>query len=428
MKINVLSLESTEDDLSSVDPANVDNEVESTAETEDLESTAEVESTGEDTSEEDAADEEQAEALEAQFIVLEDLIQSWQAAGKLTPKMLHQASESLPELKITNGGRTHEQRYSLAMEGVGTKIKEALKGFWETLSKLWKRFVQYLMRFLDGSYADLSKITQSQASQMVAVVSKASAILGESRQFSGRQVPNLWESHAMKREFAEAGGEGMPAAMAKIRAVLDQAPQVIHQAEQFIDQLEAWHRSFLAGGNVPAPESFEARIGKFADAALEVNEAYSLTLKVDPDVHVTPQAIEAIITAIPLHTEYGLARRFFKVGMAGQKLIDEANKQLMNRELTRDFSNDDRNWRELYKQMKEALITFKAILHVFRHATQMQRGACRLGSWYLHAIKIEFESCLREMAHPDINSNARWLVEKSKEIDQLLEMYEAAYK
>jgi hypothetical protein len=59
------------------------------------------------TQESAAADEAQSEALESQFLVLEDLIQSWKAEGRLTPLMVIQANESLPSLRIAHGHHSH---------------------------------------------------------------------------------------------------------------------------------------------------------------------------------------------------------------------------------------------------------------------------------------------------------------------------------
>jgi hypothetical protein len=88
---------------------------------------SEIESTAEDISADMDGDVAQSEALEARFLVLEDLFNSWSAAGKLTPVVLRQVNESLPELKITHGKRTHEERYSLAMEGIASKILDSIK-------------------------------------------------------------------------------------------------------------------------------------------------------------------------------------------------------------------------------------------------------------------------------------------------------------
>jgi hypothetical protein len=103
MKIKKLSLEEIEQPSSNA-PVQTDAlEVSSTAE--------EVESTSEENT-------EQAEALEARYLVLEGMLQDWLKAGKLTPKMLHQTHEALPELGIVNGVKTHEARYTLALEGI----------------------------------------------------------------------------------------------------------------------------------------------------------------------------------------------------------------------------------------------------------------------------------------------------------------------
>ena len=93
-----------------------------TSDAPEVSSTAEIESTSEANTDADVAN---AEAIESRYLVLESMLQDWAKAGKLTPLILRQAHESLPQLKIAHGIRTHEERYQLAMEGILAQFKLA---------------------------------------------------------------------------------------------------------------------------------------------------------------------------------------------------------------------------------------------------------------------------------------------------------------
>jgi hypothetical protein len=391
MKINVLSLESTEDDLSSVDPANVDNEVESTAETEDLESTAEVESTGEDTSEEDAADEEQAEALEAQFIVLEDLIQSWQAAGKLTPKMLHQASESLPELKITHGRYTHEQRYSLAMEGIVSKAWDLLKAFWAKIAAMWKKFLALFQKDQTGSKAPLDARHVVEAATLI-----EQAVQIYQRNASNVTGPNTdpSQSEDFVWKFNHHHIAHADHIYKSIAPITPGVKQYVTTAVEYLNQLDAWGREWIQNPNTePALPASPAYLTEFMVKVKELGD-WLHQIRRNEDALSKPN-IETVIAALQSRnsTEAAKAEKelldlIHTAFSFSEKRVDEIRAHEEKAE-----SDKDEKMRSIYGEIGHQLSKIhNAVLrltNVLSTATRFDREAAEAGSlWISSLIKI----------------------------------------
>jgi hypothetical protein len=243
MKIQVLSLEEIEAPQSDA-PANAtDTGAADTGSTDTGAAAApSAEPTEPVTQESAEADAAQSEALEAQFLVLEDLIQSWKAEGRLTPLMVVQANESLPSLRISHGHHTHEQRYSLAMEGVVNKSLELLKRFWAHLVEIWKKLTGFIKKTVQEAAegkGEAAPVKEASVASALEIYSEVNNHMQKNLQMVKLHVPPGEDSQFVKA-YLHAGGNRAEDAFNRIKKITPELDNFVQASEKHVVDLDAW--------------------------------------------------------------------------------------------------------------------------------------------------------------------------------------------
>jgi hypothetical protein len=194
------------------------------------------------TQESAAADEAQSEALESQFLVLEDLIQSWKAEGRLTPLMVIQANESLPSLRIAHGHHSHEQRYSLAMEGVVNKSLELLKRFWAHIVEIWKKLTGYIKKTAQDAAegkGEAAPVKEANVTSALQIYAEVNARIQKNMQMVKLHT-KPGEDPQLVRAYLHAGGNRAEDAFTRIKKITPELDKFVQASEKHVSDLDVW--------------------------------------------------------------------------------------------------------------------------------------------------------------------------------------------
>jgi hypothetical protein len=383
----------------------------------------------EDTAGADEAGAEQVEALEAQFLALEDLMDSWASAGKLTPIMLHQANEALPALKITHGRHSHESRYLLAMEGVSEQAWEIVRNLWKKLTELWHRFIEGLKRAVGDSTDIVHQIPPYLISKLDGIVSEAKARL-DANQSKGHALRNDPEKDPkLIQAYSRAGGQQMPAAFKAFKQFAPQVKTVVDYALKYLGELENWEKTATSEGghDKPMPKSVADMYPEFVKALTDIT-GYVKSAHSQGDQHghdrVTVTLVSAAIHAVQLEFNYGFDRSFQEIAKEAEELVREKTNEVFARGADKENTEHLKAYQKLGSAMNELLNILNGARSVFYRISDLQVAGLNVGVAYLQAIERAYHAA----THGADGEGKTFYEGEAKAFGELAHKYQGMYQ
>jgi hypothetical protein len=411
MKINVLTLEDLSASQTDVAvPADLPEE-----ELQDMKDDAQLQDDRE--AEEAARVEEQTESqsLIDQVVALEALYEKIGSLSTFPAELAMEAYDAAPDAYIMEtyrSGASTGAKISVAMEGIMAKAWDAVKRFWAHLVQMWKKFMQYLNRFMVGKTSVDLQVDQKLVTQLEDFLHEGAQRFQHNQQ-NGLLVRDNPEEHStLKRAWVQAGEGKMAEAFGKIKEVLPKSNQFVQVTEKYVRDLERWSFDSIkhpdAQTVMPAsPESTMYDFVESCDVLGKTIRNFFLTKEYDKVQRVPLNAILTQIKATAITAEYGLERALVDGAFSVMRFAEKRNADLQK---MLEKEGIEANKAKVYRALGQELSSLRAVVSdvfmLFSHLREAQARVLELGGNWLYAVHASYE----EMA-----SSGQHYSEKDKE-------------
>lgn len=396
MKIQMLSLEDlSESTTDVVVPADIGED-----ELQELRDDTQAREAQEAEETEIVADEVEGESLLDQAVALEQLYDKIEQLEVFTIHHAMEAYDAAPDAYIMEtfkSGATNQAKLSVAMEGVMAKAWEAVKRFWVHLVQMWKKFCQYVDRFLNGGGMNELKVDQKLVTQVEAILHEGSQRL-QHNQHNGLLVrDNPEENSLLKRSWVHAGEGKMAEAFGKVKQILPKSNQFVQVTEKYVRDLENWASDSIKHPDAQTvmPASPESTMYDYVENCGEMVKAIRLffvTREYDRVPRVPLNAILTQIQSVVITAEYGLERALGESTRTVMRFVDKRSDELQTMLKKEDV---EANKAKVYRALGQELGSLRAVVaDVFLLFFQVREGQARilkLGEDWLYAVHKAYE-------------------------------------
>jgi hypothetical protein len=251
------------------------------------------------------ADEEQVLALESRYVMLNELRTAWKEDGKLTAVIVQEAYANLPEINITASRLSHPARYTLAMEGIASKVWETMKKFWEQIKGFFGKLVTYVKRVFSGEGA----ISEQERNALIGVLSGAKQRYDQNHgNLPTKSSPD--HDNAFVKRFNQVGNAKGVELMKLGATVIPQVKAYTEQVAQYINAMKAWFDATQKGEEKPLPAELHTIMPEFIQQLTKVTELSKVIRNAKEAEGGAKPSLEAAIGLIKnLHVSEGDASK-----------------------------------------------------------------------------------------------------------------------
>jgi hypothetical protein len=396
MKINVLSLEDlTENQTDVVVDADLPEE-----EIQNLRADATAQE--EEQAAEDQAAEEQTESqsLIDQVVALEALYEKIAGISEFPIELAMEAYDAAPDAYIMDtyrSGASTSAKISVAMEGIAAKAWEAVKRFWGHLVTIWKKFVQYVDRLINGKHHDELVVTPALAAQLESIVHEAQQRY-ESNQHKGILLRDNPEQDSMlKQAYFQSGSGKGPELIAKVKTILPKCNQFIGITEKYLRELESWAQNSTKHpeAHTVLPANPESTMYDFVEGCAKISKLIkTVWLREESTIGRVPlsEVLNGIKASV-IHTEYGIERRLVNTALDILSFIEKRQKEV---ERISKSTDTDNSLAKIYRVMGAELGALRSIVNdafmLFSKTKHLQKKLLALGYYWIWAIELSYKA------------------------------------
>jgi hypothetical protein len=399
MKLEMLSLaDVSESQQDVVVPADLPEE-----ELENMKSDALENEESEARAAEETEDQVESQNLIDQVVALEALYEKIATTSEFSAHLALEAYTAAPDAYIMEtfkSGAGHQAKVSIAMEGIMAKAWEAVKRFWAHLVGMWKKFMQYVGRFMSGSDRHDLKVDQQLVSALETLIHEAEQRRQHNQQ-QGLLLRDSIEEDSMLRSayFQSGSGKAIPA-MAKLREIVPKCGQFLQLTQKYVRDLERWAQESIKQPNAQTvmPANPESTMYDFVEAVVNLRKALpTIWFKADEKKKEKVSLNEVMngIKATIIPAEYGIEKLAFDTAFSVTRFTEKRQKEV---EAYASKDGADAGKATVYRALGRELVTLREIvsdvMFMFHNATQAQSKMLSVGSYWIWAI----ERAYREMA------------------------------
>jgi hypothetical protein len=350
----------------------------------------------------------ESQSLIDQVVALEALYEKIGSLSTFPAELAMEAYDAAPDAYIMEtyrSGASTGAKISVAMEGIMSKAWESIKRFWAHLVQMWKKFVQYADRFLNGkSHAELTVDT--------VLINKLETILHEAQQrwHANQQKGIVLRDHPEENTrliaaYHMAGSGKAAAALTKMKEILPKCGQFIQLTEKYIRDLERWatESKRLPSAQTVMPASPESSMYDFVEACEAVGKGFNYTYVgvVDQGAARVPLALVlSELKTAPIQTEYGIEKTLSSAMYDTNSFIIRRSEEVQKITGKDDV---DSNVAKIYRAMGQELASLKQIVGsvfmLFPHALTAQKHILNVGRVWIRAVSDAYADMARNNAH-----------------------------
>jgi hypothetical protein len=396
MKINVLSLEdlseSQTDVVVSADLPEDDLEDMKTAAT-----TAEEHQAAEQENSEELAE---SQSLIDQVVALEALYEKIGSMSTFPAELAMEAYDAAPDAYIMEtyqSGAATGVKISVAMEGIMSKAWEAVKRFWAYLTKMWRKLMQYIARWMDNHRKDKLVVDLN-------LINKLSGLLHEGQQRNQHNQSqgyllhdSIEENEAMRIRYRRAGGKDAIESYAKLREMLPKTSAFTQITAKYMNDLDRWFSESQSHPNAQTvmPAGPESQMHDFVEACVAIRKtaifAFLNKAALDEVKRVSLNDILTLIKSTVITAEYGLEKLLEDCAHNVIRYVEKRQKEI--EKMTEKEADNIKLG--MFRTMGQELSTLREVISdvliVFNMTREAQVEALQVGFGYLKALQNAYD-------------------------------------
>jgi hypothetical protein len=396
MKINVLSLEdlseSQTDVVVSADLPEDDLEDMKTAAT-----TAEEHQAAEQENSEELAE---SQSLIDQVVALEALYEKIASVSTFPAELAMEAYDAAPDAHIMTtyqSGASTGAKISVAMEGIMSKAWEAVKRFWAYLTKMWRKLMQYINRWMDNHRKDKLVVDLN-------LINKLSGLLHEGQQRNQHNQSqgfllhdSIEENEAMRLRYRRAGGKDAIESYAKLREMLPKTSMFTQITAKYMNDLDRWFSESQSHPNAQTvmPAGPESQMHDFVEACVGIRKtaifAFLNKVALDEVKRVTLNDILTLIKATVITAEYGLEKLLEDCAHNVIRYVEKRQREI--EKMTEKEADNTKlgMFRTMGQELSSLREVISDVLIVFNMTREAQVEALQVGFGYLKALQNAYD-------------------------------------